>query len=174
MEMVVQYIFFKRPWYTIPIEKSKTHPKDDFRACDDFFVLVVKSHILAAAMKVLNIESLNEIPKGKDCDWMLPDEERKSKLEKFCNAIIQRFIKVGLLEDNIPDTVGHEMELDDESEADDHETESDTDSENESEQKSVADDGVLEYAKDLMSLGMLYLEYCDAVSNGDGVRAMCC
>ena len=44
------------------------------------------------------------------------------------------------------------MELDDESEADDHETESDTDSENESEQKSVADDGVLEYAKDLMSL----------------------
>ena len=40
------------------------------------------------------------------------------------------------------------MESDDESEADDYESESDTDSENESEQKSLADNGILEYAKD--------------------------
>ena len=35
----------------------KTHPKDDFQACDDFFVLVVHSHIIAAAMEILDNES---------------------------------------------------------------------------------------------------------------------
>lgn len=51
------------------------------------------------------------------------------------------------------------MESGDESEAnDDHESESDTDSENESEQKSVTDDGVLQYAKDLISLGLLQFQ----------------
>lgn len=156
----------------------KTHPKDDFRACDDFFVLVVKCHILAAAMEILNIDSLDEIPEGAECDWILPDEDRKIKLERFCNKLIERFVKLGLLEDKKPDTndaEGDKMESDDESEAnDDHESESDTDSENESEQKSVTDDGVLQYAKDLISLGLLYLEYRDGVKEGDGIRVVCC
>lgn len=92
--------------------------------------------------------------------------------KRFCNKIVERYVKVGLLEDN--DTKGDVMESDDESEADDdHEAESDTDSENEFELKSVTDDGVLEYVEDLISFGLLYLEYCDAVK-GDGIRVVRC
>jgi L1 cell adhesion molecule like protein len=156
----------------------KTHPKDDFRACDDFFVLVVH---LAAAIEILDIESLNEIPKGAECDWMLPNEERKMKLDGLCNKLIDHFVKVGLIEDNnadtddTDDTDSDEMESEDECEAnDDHDSESDTDSKNESEQKSVCIDGVLEYAKDVISLGLLYLECRDAVAEGAGFRVEWC
>ena len=85
--------------------------------------------------------------------------------------------KVGLLEDNnsdINDTDSDEMESEDECEAnDDHESELDAVSEKESEQKSVSNDGVLEYTKDLISLGLLYLEHRDAVG-GAGFRVARC
>ena len=139
---------------------------------------MVHSHIIAAAMEILDIESQNEIPEGAECDWMLPDKERKTKLDRFCNKLIERYVKVGLLEDNnsdINDTDSDEMESEDECEAnDDHESELDAVSEKESEQKSVSNDGVLEYAKDLISLGLLYLEYRDAVGEGAGFRVARC
>ena len=79
---------------------------------------------------------------------------------------------MGLLEDKKPDSndaEGDEMELDNESDTyNDHEAELDA------EQKSVANDGVVEYAKDLISLGLLYLEYHDAVKEGDGIRVVHC
>ena len=34
-------------------------PLDDFNACDEFFVLVVKSDILAATMKMLEISDVD-------------------------------------------------------------------------------------------------------------------
>ena len=130
-------------------------------------------------MEILKIDSLNEIPEGAECDWMLPDEERKIKLDRFCNKLIKCYVKVGLLEDEKPDTkdteVGDTVESDDELEVyDNHESELDNDSEKEFEQKSVTGDGVLEYAKDVISLGLLYLEYRDAVKEGDGDRVECC
>ena len=37
-------------------------PMKDFNACDDFFMNVLTSHITAAAMKYMQIESLAEVP----------------------------------------------------------------------------------------------------------------
>ena len=37
-------------------------PLDDFNACDDFFVLVVKCHVIAAAMKMLNMSQTSQVP----------------------------------------------------------------------------------------------------------------
>ena len=57
---------------------------------------------------------------------MLPDKELKTKLDGFCNKLIERYDKVGLLEDNnsdINDNDSDEMESEDECEAnDDHES----------------------------------------------------
>ena len=36
-------------------------PMKDFNACDDFFMTVLTSHITAAAMKYMQIESLAEV-----------------------------------------------------------------------------------------------------------------
>ena len=59
--------------------------------------------------------------------------------------------------------------------------ETEDESGNESQQKTDDDqseqeenDTVFEYATDLMSLGMLYLEFRDAVREGDGSRVMRC
>jgi L1 cell adhesion molecule like protein len=35
-------------------------------------------------------------------------------------------------------------------------------------------DGVLAYAKELLSLGLLYMEYCDSIREGDGLRILRC
>lgn len=40
-------------------------PKDDFNACEDFFSLVVTSHILCAAMEHLGMESLDSDPNSQ-------------------------------------------------------------------------------------------------------------
>jgi len=36
----------------------KGKPIDSFEACEDFFVLVVEAHVVAAAMKLLDMEAL--------------------------------------------------------------------------------------------------------------------
>jgi len=35
---------------------------DSFDACEDFFVLVVEAHVVAAAMKLLDMETLSDTP----------------------------------------------------------------------------------------------------------------
>lgn len=49
-------------------------PLDNFNACDDFLVLVVKCHILTAAIKMLK---MGDVPSIADTEnvWMLPSEE---------------------------------------------------------------------------------------------------
>ena len=39
-----------------------TDPTKDFNACDDFFQVVVSAHIIAAAMKLLKMKSVNDVP----------------------------------------------------------------------------------------------------------------
>lgn len=67
-------------------------PIDNFNACDDFFMTVLTSHIIVAAMKYLHIESLSQIPPDDivpDAQelWIQSKQERKtpsvSKLLKF-------------------------------------------------------------------------------------------
>lgn len=131
-------------------------------------------------MKSLEIDSLSEIPKGAECDWMLPEKERRIKLDKLCNAVIEGFVKVGLLEaesskpdDNDDSSDESEMETDIDRPDDGTQSE-EIESESELEQNSIIGDGVYEYARDLLSLGMLYLEYRDAIKEGDGSRVMQC
>lgn len=71
-------------------------PSRDFNACDDFFVLTVKSHILAAALTLLGIKSLKGIPTIKgipDAEnaWMKTSTERKKILNDICKEVVDTF-----------------------------------------------------------------------------------
>ena len=39
-----------------------TKPSNDFNSCDDFFVLVVSCHIIAATLAMLKMKSVNDTP----------------------------------------------------------------------------------------------------------------
>ena len=45
-------------------------PKKDFNAHDDFFNLATTSHILAAAMEIMGMDTLDNNP----CDPLIPDD----------------------------------------------------------------------------------------------------
>ena len=149
----------------------KSHPKEDFRACDDFLKLAVNGHVVAAAMQVLNINSISDIPLNCECDWMLSASERSEKLNDIiCDSIIKRFITLDVLAKSEGDkSVDGAETSNDRGMAGEH-IEEDT----EDRQQKPHQDGVLQYAQDLLSVGMLYLEYQDGVKEGDGERVMRC
>ena len=56
-----------------------TNPKARFDKCEDFFVLVVESYVLASVMRNLKMTSLCDSPTSVPCDvWLKTKEERKS------------------------------------------------------------------------------------------------
>ena len=64
----------------------------DFNACDDFFITVLTGHIIAAAMKVLHINSPSGVPEGALFNagnlWMESKEERQSVIESISSEIV--------------------------------------------------------------------------------------
>ena len=123
-----------------------TDPTKDFNACDDFFQVVVSAHIIAAAMKLLKMKSVNDVPTpftavGAKPDevWMLDEEKRKKVLDDVCSEITKTFVGFSFAENVSPEK-----------------------------------DGVLSYAKKLLGSGLFYLEFCDAIKEGDGIRVARC
>ena len=115
-----------------------TKPKGDYNAHDGFFIEVVETHILAAAMKVLGMESLNDAPSPDVVSpnvWMQPDDEREKKLLEIAKLIVSKYVDFTTFEE-----------------------------------KSARKDKVLSYACDVLSLGLFYLEFCDSIREGDGLR----
>ncbi len=57
-------------------------PLKNFNACDDFFVLVINSHIITAAMEELGMTNVKDIPshqllQNPEEIWMESKERRK-------------------------------------------------------------------------------------------------
>ena len=70
-------------------------PKDDFNACDDFFEIVITGHILAAAMDMLGMESLQDTPchesiPSPETAWMESDQQRQKKLQEISMCIVKK------------------------------------------------------------------------------------
>ena len=104
----------------------------------DFFVLVVKCHILTAAMEMLKMTGVTSIPSKEyvadpENLWMLPPEDRKKILIDISKDIVDKYIDMTF-----------------------HRTPKDS------------TDKVSLYARRLLSLGCFYLEYSDAIREGDG------
>lgn len=76
--------------------------------------------------------------------WMSPDDERKSLLLTVCKTIVSRYVDFSI------------------------------DFQSKHTSTSQAVDGVLAYATETLSLGLFYMEYKDAISEGDGNRVLRC
>jgi len=114
----------------------KKEPKDDFNACQDFFTLVVESHILCHAMNILKMEDLRSTPNND----LLSSGLQKNIAQSIMSGIVDL-------------TVDFEANAS----AEDHRR-----------------DHVFEYASEVVSLGLLFLNYRDAICEGDGERIMLC
>ena len=123
----------------------RTDPKKDFNACDDFFATVVTSHIVAAALKLLNMSSADDKPTFSPVPnlvevWVETKECRKEALDKVSEAVVDNFITFKFHES--PTLRRH--------------------------------DGVFEYATQMISIGCFYREFSDAIREGDGDRVLRC
>ena len=118
-------------------------PKNDVNAHEDLFRQVVESRVLAAAMKFLGMEDIEDDPHAEIFPptlWMLEKQEPYAILLSVCGNIVDQITDIRMFE-TIQD--GNEKS-----------------------------DKVLAYAKEVMSFGLLYTELVDAVHEGDGLRVL--
>lgn len=130
-------------------------PSEDVNASEDFFVAVTESHILAASMKFFNMSSLNDTPSQKyfpasSCE--LHPMQRRRLMLLATDEMVKKFVHMPFV---------------------DSQTQAEASSEKQSE-KTEKMDGVYEYACEALSLGLLYLEFIDAIREGDGDRILRC
>ena len=111
-------------------------PKDDFNACNESFQLVLQCHVISAAIKMLGVETQTSTPP----DNLKPQhislcstDERKATLKLYCHAIVDGFTNLQLNRTSNSDPIVS------------------------------YDDEVLGYAMELLTLGLLYVEFTDAV-----------
>ena len=119
-------------------------PKQNFHACDDFITTVIKAHLLASTLKLLNMTSFDDVPRHHSLDettWMKSFPERRAILYELCKEVITTHVNFTF----IPTSPKAD---------------------------SKSRDKVQEYADELITLGMIFLNYKDAVREGDGKRIL--
>ena len=123
-------------------------PSKSVAPCEEFFTLVVEAHILAAAMNLFGMKSLDDTPSEE----FFPTEsleldtlQRRRILLDCLHKLSNQFVDVNL---NFSEDVNCE------------------------EHQQL--DTVNEYVKEVLSLGLLLLEFNDSVSEGDGNRILRC
>lgn len=122
-----------------------TKPADNFNACDDFFQLIITCHALVASLKALHMDSLDSVPSQS----ILPDAENvwmktKDERKKILAQVISKVV------DRYTFFRFNECG------------------------RVVGNDQVFEYSTQLLGLGLFYLEFADAIKEGDGNRVLRC
>ena len=140
-------------------------PKTDFNAHDDFFSLIVQCHILSASMEVLGMSELDDNPSEE----LIPsDVHTFSKSDKA--NLLSSIVSVIL--DTCVD-ISHSVRCEESRESE--ESEADAVNVVQTPKKSHSDiDKINLYAKEVVSLGLLYEEFKDATRDGNGPRVFRC
>ena len=118
--------------------------KSDPTACEDLFLVILQSHVIAAAMKEFNFDSMEDMPPSSSLFGSKSFQEgtrtsRREVLVEASKKLVEKYT--------------YKIEL---------------------EKKPKENDHVLAYGKELMSLGLLYLEYRDSIREADGNRILRC
>ena len=109
-----------------------------------FFELIVTCHILHAAMNLLGMKKLNDIPvhhtitDGQET-WLQTSNDRKQILDVISKDILDNFTTIKFYS-----------------------------------QGNREGDKIYMYAEQLLTVGSVYVEFCDAIREGDGERVLCC
>ena len=143
--------------------------------CEEFFLRVVEAHIMAAAMDIFEMTSTDDEPSNKvhfpqGSDDLSPDERRKVLI-----------MTTGELVDKIVDITPYSA---DECASDSNSKGKKTGRQKKSRKhtkKSRSEgkkdknvDCVVEYASEVVTLGLLLIEFNDAIREGDGTRICRC
>lgn len=132
----------------------------------------MESHILAAAMEFLGMESIDDKPAADifpPCVRMLSQDERRKILTSVCEAIVDEFVDISTIDLTDTNAVNQQVQVE---QVDEDEVSCDTHNIHGRQKNDKQEDKVLAYAKELLSFGLLYKELVDAVREGDGARVL--
>lgn len=121
-------------------------PKDNVAACEDFILLVTEAHILAAAMTVFNMKSLDDAPTTvhiPDNSEDLCSLQRRRNFTKATRSLVDTFVDISFFKE-------------------------------EASSRNNDADLVRAYACSVMTHGLLLMEFNDAIKEGDGDRILRC
>ena len=124
--------------------------KKYFNACEDFIDTVTESQIVAAALVTFNMESVTDIPHYSVIEnaqdmWLKPPSERKACLDNLCLKVYNRYISLSYSYTSESSSYAYNTS-----------------------------DCVSSYAIQLLRIGALYMEFADAIREGDRERVFRC
>ncbi len=145
----------------------KKEVKSDVNAAEYFIEIVVTGYIVSAVLSYLDMACIDDTPSDTILSpdlWMEDDSVRKSALMGVASAIVDKHI-------DLATEFGQTQEGSDDGSA-----------ESSGDCGESADDGgeggdspmgsAYEYCREVLSLGLLYLNFKDSVREGDGTRVM--
>lgn len=121
------------------------NPKDNVNAAEDFLDLVTIGHVLAAAMSYLKMSSFEDIPSAEIVSsevWMEDDSVRCNIIEDIASHIVDTHVDLS------------------------------TEFKPTSSQNAGSVGTVYDYACEALGLGLLIMDFKDAVREGDGDRVL--
>ena len=122
----------------------KANPKDGVNAAHDFITLITTGHILSAAMQLMKMSDLKDMPENELVDentWMLLAGERKDILSQISCMIVDTYVNFKLDFKSPPNP---------------------------------SSDGVYAYGVEMLSLGLFYMMFKDAIKEGNGDEVLRC
>ena len=123
----------------------KKDPSDDVNASEDFFTAILDGHILSAAMEVFKMDSLD----GEPCVDFFPQDVFELDTEQKKDILATAVRKI--VDKFVNMCIVHDKD-----------------------EKRKEVDGVYEYACEMLTLGLLWLEFTDCIREGDGDRILRC
>ena len=125
-------------------------PKESFTACEDFFLLVVEAHIVSAALKCFDMSTVDDSP----CKSLFPegssdldDKQRRNVMMLAVSRVVDKLVDVSF---------GEKRER----------------QRKKQREKDSASDEVYAYACGVLTHGLVYMEFRDAIKEGDGYRIL--
>ena len=140
-------------WNLVNRRNVVSDPKDNEAACEDFMLTVTDAYILASAMELFEMETLADTPSKKffpNGSSELDSLQRRNILLLATKQLVQKYVDL-----SIPKEKPKKK----------HKTKKKSTSK-------PPHDGIYEYAKDTLTLGLLLMEHIDSVRESDGDRIM--
>ena len=123
----------------------KKKPKESFNACSEFLTTVVIAHVILAALRLFKMETMESQPPESIISSSVMGLSKEERRGELLR--LSRIIADGYVSFsyNQPPQV-----------------------------KACTSDKIYIYASELLSMGLFYMEYTDAISEGDGLRVLRC
>ena len=134
-------------------------PDSNVAASEDFLLTVVEAYIVVAAMEVLEMKATSDTPSKvffPDGCQKLDTLQKKKILLMACTAIVEKFVEI-----SSPPLPNQQHTIVYTTVPESSDSNENTDS-----------DLVNAYSRNLMSLGLLLMEFNDGIREGDGDRIM--